>query len=501
MGDLLAAAEAGLLERLRHLGPAENPYLVAKDFFRDQLFPDVPDSAVYQLYALAGLFALCGINVLVSLLWRAKKGVFWLFTMQQTPRLIRPHVVVAWSSIAFLMILFLEVFIALTIRFLRKIFYGGFGYFFFTVWFFAFWGGQTATWSLAASYIVHRRATSTDTLTWQVRLTNLLGPLVPVVYAAILLAFAIPGGTHYAHAIEVAREVDAQLLERASNWQPGQPFSILNLAWAMPLLQREAAYFADFLDSFRRVYALFAVTAALLVISLVSIAGVYFAAIRAGLDTGASAARRKIGNGHGPSSTEAIPSAKLRRNLRLTIILFTSLGILFVVDAALAASSPLAFVQSPIRAQILILLPLYTFATLGLPCSILLLHASYTVSPTESSVAEASGGSGSGRRSKHAAKSGSTSCSRRVQPSTTELEQLSIQLETLGSFSGKAGEFVPKKLRKTSRSGGVGVGGEGHHGATQASVVSVQVDVDVMVEEDLDDEDDEKHPPWIHRVV
>lgn len=59
MGDLLAAAEAGLLERLRHLGPTENPYLVAKDFFRNQLFPDVPDSAVYQLYALAGLFALC----------------------------------------------------------------------------------------------------------------------------------------------------------------------------------------------------------------------------------------------------------------------------------------------------------------------------------------------------------------------------------------------------------------------------------------------------------
>lgn len=238
--------------------------------------------------------------------------MFWLFTMQQTPRLIRPHVVVAWSSIAFLMILCSHAFLArllgdsselIRATIARSL--GGIHRLDYSLppqdllWrvrllllhrvvrslaftlahyspsltsgpiprrFFAFWGGQTATWSLAASYIVHRRATSTDTLTWQVRLTNLLGPLVPVVYAAILLAFAIPGGTHYAHAIEVAREVDAQLLERASNWQPGQPFSILNLAWAMPLLQREAAYFADFLDSFRRVYAFFAVTAALLVI-------------------------------------------------------------------------------------------------------------------------------------------------------------------------------------------------------------------------------------------
>lgn len=58
MSSLLAETQAALLDRLAHLPPSENPYLIVNAFLRDQLFPDVPDSAVYQLYALAGLLGM-----------------------------------------------------------------------------------------------------------------------------------------------------------------------------------------------------------------------------------------------------------------------------------------------------------------------------------------------------------------------------------------------------------------------------------------------------------
>lgn len=131
--------------------------------------------------------------------------------------------------------------------------------------FFAFWGGETAAWSLGVSYIVHRRATSAKPHTWQVHAANILGPLVPSVYTVVLLVLAIPGGRHYAQAIDVARQVENELLQRAASWREGQPFSVLSLAWAMPLLQKEAAFFTDFLESFRAVYTFYAVSAAVLV--------------------------------------------------------------------------------------------------------------------------------------------------------------------------------------------------------------------------------------------
>ncbi|GAA5990825.1 hypothetical protein JCM10908_000035 [Rhodotorula pacifica] len=504
MAALLEGVQAQLLQRLSHLTRDENPYLAVKDFLRDQLFPDVPASAIYQLYALAGLLGICGLNILVSLIWRARKGAFWLFSMQQSPRLIRPHVVVAWSSIALIMIIFLEVFIALTIQFLHRNFYGGFAYFFFTVWFFAFWGGQTAAWSLGVSYIVHRHATSAQSRAWPVYAANILGPAVPIVYLAVLLYLAIPGGNDYSRAIDIAREVEAQLMQRAEVWVPGQVFSVLSLAWAMPLLQREAAHFENFLGSFKSVYTFFATSASLLVCALVSIAGVYFAAIRSGLTVPrfASAVETPTTGSQVCLSPQQRRVKQTLMNLRLTIILFMSLGVLFVIDAALAASSPISFVRSPLRAQVLILLPLYTFAILGLPCSILLLHAAYTVTPSECVPSDRSGNSSNGNRAKssNSSKVASNGSPRWSRPDSGDLANLSIQLDHLASLGRTFRETRCATKPKFQKSSAKTVASVDGLPRKQVPIeIGVQVDVDIVVDEDSDKE--EKDGKWADTAV
>lgn len=183
----------------------------------------------------------------------------------------------------------------------------------------------------------------------------------------------------------------------------------------------------------------------------------------------------------------------------MTIILFTSVGVLFIVDAALATSSPVSFVRSPLRAQILILLPLYTFAVLGLPCSILLLHASYTVTPADTSSADRSGGQSSHSGPKHhpshsRSNTSVTTSPRRSRPGSDELNSLAIQLESFGSFPGRFGEFKPGKKgwKVASRDQAAGQ-------AHQASAISVKVDVDVMIDEDVDF--DEKREAWPRAAV
>ncbi|GAA5990823.1 hypothetical protein JCM10908_000034 [Rhodotorula pacifica] len=436
MSSHFAHDQAALMARLAQVGPDENPYLVARSFLRDQLIPDASPSTLYQLYAIAGILGICGLNVLASLIWRARKGAFWLFTLQQTPRLLRPHVVTTWSCIAVLLVIFLEVFVALTIQYLHKTYYGGYFYFLFTVWFFAFWGAETAAWALGVSYIVHQRATtSAQGGVWPVYAANILGPGIPLVYSAILLSFAVPGGMSYSHAIATARSIESRLVDQAQTWQPGQAFSTTSVAWAIPQMQRLADEIGDFLGSFRSVFIFYAVTAGLLIL-----------------------------------------------NLGFTLVLFMFLGMSVFAWAVLAVLSPSPVRDYPMHTGVLLLLPLYAFSIIGLSCSILLLHATYLVSPSDPTAAHRSGAMNS---SQHG-----TSCLRSIinrhSHSRDEPPRDGIRRQPdFGPNCSQVGGVVP--TMKTV------LGLRPHPGKRRAlddaaalSAISFKVDVEVAIDENTD---------------
>jgi len=183
------------------------------------------------------------------------------------------------------------------------------------------------------------------------------------------------------------------------------------------------------------------------------------------------------------------------QSLLLTIVAFSFLGTVFTIDAMLAASDPRALASNSLRAQILILLPLYAFAVFGLPCAILLLLNARDATAAEDS----NGGSGShsySARTRNLGHGGAFGSGDRATGSkgsrgragvdegidvVSAGQQFSIQLAHLDSNE----PFPPPAFSS--------VAGDGGGGPAQGALggVKVAVNVDVVVDED-DEADDEK---------
>ncbi|BGP39602.1 hypothetical protein JCM10449v2_003553 [Rhodotorula kratochvilovae] len=487
-----ASAQAELLALLASLPPDTNPYDAIGVYLRDQLYPTVPQSATYQLYGLAGALGTAAILIVISLLQRWQKGIFWVVRMQQQPRMVRPHWSISWSLIAFVMIAFFEVFIGFATEFFHKELNPDFAYWFLIVWMFAWWGGQTAAWSLAVSYILHLYASTGRNVSYLAFASNLFGLATPVVYIAALLPLAVIGGHSYSASIRTLQEIERLLAQASAGWTPGDAVSIISLAPALPLLDEMVDNINVFLRYFRIVFIYFCVTAVVLVMCLVGIATVYLTSLRRVLAT----TRQDLSGSTGSSTFVRRPQqAQITRTLRsllLTIISFSFLGAVFALTSILAALSPRALVSSPLRAQILILLPLYAFAIFGLPCALILVLRARDATAAEEASGEGSysyarsrtfgpgalktagsGGSGGG---KHRAR-GSAGASASGQ-------QFAIQLTHLDS-----GEPFPPPAFADVASRGAGDDVR----AEEDPLGGVKVAVDVSVVVDDDDEVDEKY--------
>lgn len=180
------------------------------------------------------------------------------------------------------------------------------------------------------------------------------------------------------------------------------------------------------------------------------------------------------------------------QSLLVTIVAFTFLGTVFASVAIVAALSPRALASSPLRAQILILLPLYAFAVFGLPCAVILVLRARDANAAEEASAN-SGGSGSQHRSRtfgagpfgggSASKSGRGRQSAGTAPESgvdviSAGQQFSIQLAHLDSNE----PFPPPAFSSVAGSGD----GDGVAAPDTLDGVKVAVDVDVVVDEDDD---------------
>lgn len=126
--------------------------------------------------------------------------------------------------------------------------------------------GTVASWALAVSLIIHKQSTSHARYPRAVLACNVLGPGVPLIYAAILLAISIPGGRTYSSLVHQSLELEREFLARAPTWQVGQRIGRPDLEWAFPLFVSQVETFRRFSRIFTRVFIYYGVTALLLVV-------------------------------------------------------------------------------------------------------------------------------------------------------------------------------------------------------------------------------------------
>ena len=142
----------------------------------------------------------------------------------------------------------------------------------------------------------------------------------------------------------------------------------------------------------------------------------------------------------------------------MTVIAFVLQGSVFVGISIYAALNPASLTHS-LEAQVVVLVPLYSFAILGFPTSALLVWRAVEASPNDS-------GSSQGKRSTFSRKS----VSRELD---TELNKYSIELGGRPSRSNRAQRDLDIRY-----DGG-----------------AVSVNVEVEVKEEIDYDDDEKVIP------
>ncbi|BGP31700.1 hypothetical protein JCM10296v2_003474 [Rhodotorula toruloides] len=498
--SLAASAQAELLDQLSHLPKNQNPYLAIAAVLRNKLLPTVPNRAVYQLYLIAAalgaqvpLFLVLrntALLVLASLMLRWAKGIFWIVRMQQQPRMIRPHWSISWSVIAFVMLILFEVVIVHAVQFFRQEPNKAFGYLFLLVWTVAWLGGNAATWSLGVSYILHVQATTQRSVEHLAMNSNLGAIVAPIIYLSILLPFACLASRGYADAIEIYRAIDKQLMTKAASWKQGDALSPFELAPMLPLFQKMVNHFEVFLKWFKPTFIVYGLSAVLLTVSLVSIAYVHLSSLRRLLQSTRQASLNLQGPNAAMSMTRRVQHKRVEQTLRvrlillllLTILLFSFLGLLFFAVSIYAATSPESLITSPVRSQLIILLPLYAFAVFGLPCAIMLVLRVHDANAAEEATTEGTSGN-----NKSSSDSGSGGVKKKVRfgsagGSGAKENEFSIQLASMPSVADAATKSSGGASgRDWLRGGSVDRGGVFWDGS-----VSVTVDVDVVVEDEAE---------------
>ncbi|BGP24281.1 hypothetical protein Rt10032_c03g1593 [Rhodotorula toruloides] len=478
--SLAPAAQAELLDQLSHLSEDQNPYLAIAAALRSKLFPTVPVSAIHQLYLIA---AALGAQHHPSRVRVARA------TMGEGYLLDRPDAAAAAHDPASLehqlvgdrlrhAHLF-EVVIVHAVQFFRQEPNKAFGSLFLLVWTVAWLGGSAATWSLGVSYILHVQATTQRSVEHLAVISNVGAVIALIVYLSILLPFACLASRGYADAIDVFRAIKTQLVAKAATWNEGDAFSPFELAPMLPLLQEMGHDFEVFIKWYKPTFIVYGVSALQVTISLVSIAYIHLSSLRRMLQS----TRQASPNLQVPNAlsgmTRRIQHKRVEQTLRsllLTILLFSFLGLLFFAVAIYGASSPESLV-TPVRSQLIILLPLYAFAVFDLPCDVILVLRARDASAAEEATTEGS--------SAHKSNSAHGGIKKKIRFGTPaggsglKENEFSIQLASMPSIADAV----------TNSSGGgswrdwLGRGsGDARGGVLWDGSVSVTVDVDVVVE-------------------
>ncbi|GAA5849729.1 hypothetical protein JCM8547_000545 [Rhodosporidiobolus lusitaniae] len=367
-----------VLKLISDLPEGANPYSALQDFLWTLVRPKMPSSFRGQLVALIILYALCLLFVVGSLVVRIWQKTFWVLHLGHSPSLIRPHFSVSWSLWAVILVILLEVQITQTQRYYDT---GSKDFMWFMIfsWMPGFLGGITAVWSILVSYCLH--LSTYGHMTAVERATPYINGAaisIPIVYLICIVPPACLCSIRFSRATKVLGEIDALLGASAATYDGS--FAITDLAAGLPLLQSAQTEFMEFLRLFSIVYGIFSGFVAFLTLAVASVSTLYILVLGKAL---------KVAESMGSQGTSSRGSqrrvmAQTYSNLLITVIAFTILSLVFCITSILISRNPTGL-ANPHLAQLFLLLPLWTFAVLGLPTAVLLFWRSFDRSGQKSS--------------------------------------------------------------------------------------------------------------------
>ncbi|GAA5830819.1 hypothetical protein JCM11251_001086 [Rhodosporidiobolus azoricus] len=362
-----------LLELVSSLPVGANPYEVLRSYLWRIVVPDLPNSFRGQLLFHLVVLALCLILVLGSLANRLWRKSFWITHFGSSPKLIRPHFSVSWSLWAVILLILMCASIGETIHYYyvgRKI-RRGFIAWKTLSWLPAWYGGFTAAWSIAVSYLLHLHTYGhVHSVERVAPLVNISAIAVPVAYSLIIVPFACLSAHHFALALDSFEQIDQLHASSAVAYNGG--FNILDLVSGLPVLQKMQGDFQQFIRFFRITFALYATSGFLLVVLLASVALLYLFSLRNILTTANNLSRSTTST---RESRQKLMS-RTYSNLVVTVIAFSLLGLIFSITCSLIAHDP-AGLANATKTQVFHLLPFYAFCVFGLPCATLLFVRSF----------------------------------------------------------------------------------------------------------------------------
>lgn len=142
--------------------------------------------------------------------------------------------------------------------------------------------GAVATWSIAASYIVHLHTSGSRRAPpkFVSIACNFLGIASPVVYLAILLPLGIIAGQRYGESHHTAVRIKRLLAEEAQTWTPEIPFSVSDLAPVLPVLDHLVNQITGFVFWWKAVFMFYLITALVVLFGIAPISIVYLSSLR-----------------------------------------------------------------------------------------------------------------------------------------------------------------------------------------------------------------------------
>ncbi|KAK4049050.1 hypothetical protein OIV83_004412 [Microbotryomycetes sp. JL201] len=374
------------LKVLQNLPPNSNPYAVLAESLWIALVPDLPKSFELQMFALSGVFGLCFILVVASMVIQAVAGNFWL--VRSRNGLWRPHWSLGWSSFALFLLLFLQVQVWTTWQWSHRVLVYGLVDFKLLPWqvlqssarftprlkklynrIFSWIGGAVACWGLITSYILNTAGNSAISRPMTI-MSNTFAILVPAMFLGALLPFWIRSSIKYRAFLSNFETLLVAMQVNSSKFTG--KFSIVDLLPYGDLLGDMQDHLDAALVEVRKVFIVLAACSTGLVAALVTISSIQLTALTRAL----SRTKHLVTS---LESTNSRDKALLRsyHNLKWTIISFSSIALCFIGICSYVAIKPRQSFTLKGPIEVTTLLPLYNIAIFGLPTAILLFTLSF----------------------------------------------------------------------------------------------------------------------------
>ncbi|GAA5941943.1 uncharacterized protein JCM15063_004252 [Sporobolomyces koalae] len=394
-------AAAQVVDKLASLPSTTDPFLYLSEVLQAQLFPRGSQPTIDGLYFLSALLAMIEVFVIISLVMRWWKKSGWVFRYDPSLKLIKPHGSVSWTLVALLATarnfilaylfrleifslkryIVLEVLLFRYIQLLQGHPRADSGYFFFVSWQVKLLGaypckieltrashrapvwiaGSVAIWSVGASLVLHLYATGHNVQKAAICL-DVLGVTTPCIVVGVALPLTIKGGAAYGDMVRAYRALEENLARQSATWTPGTTFEPVWLLPDLPLFETLSMNLVRLGRYARASYIFYTIATAFLGLALLTVGSYYLVRLRRVL----------------ARSTEAVAQSdghkRVRRSLNSLILFlaaFTLLDVASFVISVLGAVNPL------ISGDALILVPLWLYACIGVPCAILLIRGAY----------------------------------------------------------------------------------------------------------------------------